>query len=394
MQSDDRAVLEKVMVCMDKLRLSTSKAERDALLDLLRSDLSLPNAAQVKAQARREAIEEKGWLIELAAEGAPSMYLGRYGWSTPHFAIRYSRKEDAEAGYSLFARVPSPHVRFTEHVWMDAQPAARGEKEDEKPEAATHEVPGGVAGRDRAGDTPPPASLRPGLLRAAEMARVRASLFLGASGQFGQGHHAACTTLADALAAEAAKHSEKPEAVADSADSGNESSGIPNAPPPAPLDDAAVLADSLWISALERHDTRPAREVVAEIATFVAAKTLDDCYSSLISHAHSIAQTGPESQAHRRGMEVSALMLKQESRRLRQPPAPEPEPDVFVAFANASFLSDKYMSDDAREWFGPLVAELELIAADKRGLEARHYAASALAQIRARASGAEGGERR
>lgn len=67
MQSDDRAALEKVMVCMDKLRLSTSRAERDALLDLLRSALSLPDAAQVKAQARREAIEECAQIADAEA---------------------------------------------------------------------------------------------------------------------------------------------------------------------------------------------------------------------------------------------------------------------------------------------------------------------------------------
>ena len=61
--------------------------------------------------------DEKAWLIELNAEGAPTVWLGRCGWTSPDFAVRFAREQDARDAYAIFTRVPSPHVKFTEHVW-------------------------------------------------------------------------------------------------------------------------------------------------------------------------------------------------------------------------------------------------------------------------------------
>lgn len=59
-----------------------------------------------------------GWLIELRADNAPSVWLGKCGWTSPDFAIRFARERDARDGYALFSRVPSPNVIFTEHIWI------------------------------------------------------------------------------------------------------------------------------------------------------------------------------------------------------------------------------------------------------------------------------------
>lgn len=61
--------------------------------------------------------DESAWLIELSAPGAPSVWLGKCGWTSPDFAIRFAREGDARDAYALFSRVPSQHVRFTEHIW-------------------------------------------------------------------------------------------------------------------------------------------------------------------------------------------------------------------------------------------------------------------------------------
>lgn len=83
-----------------------------------------------------------------------------------------------------------------------------------------------------------------------------------------------------------------------------------------------------------------------------------------------------------------------------EPPAPEPEPDVFAQVARWWVTSTvpqdedgmaQHLADTMRFRFGPLVAELELIAADKRGLDAPRYASAALAQFRARAKEASRG---
>ena len=88
-----------------------------------------------------------------------------------------------------------------------------------------------------------------------------------------------------------------------------------------------------------------------------------------------------------RELELVGFALS-EIARLRQPPAPEPEPDVFYAFARSHHAPDACIEDAARDWFQSIIAALEFYAGDlDYGGEARR----ALAQLRARAKEASSG---
>jgi hypothetical protein len=353
---DDRATILRCQELIDR-RWRDEMSETD-VLSALRSAISVPDAAALKAEARREAIEaskaeSSAWLIEWRKPGHQPVWWsgpGRHGlWSTPEFAVRFSRQEDA---LTTVRYMGLQDCIATEHLWFAAEPPARGEKEQEQGQRKLASVgpASDCLGTTRAG----PASSSQDSQSAARRCEWREC----ASGdqcvreEAHAGGHAFDVSAA------------RPPAPLWPAPA-SPYPCYPSAAPPAPLDDAAVLERAAEI--LDRRPPTDAKRAAAE---------------NLRQWAHRERVSG-------------------------EPPAPAPEPDVFEAFAR-DVLCDEFgdaltsqvgpMADRAREWFGPLVEALKKDArlCDCDGWPARDGATHretrrgqrarvALAQLRARA---------
>lgn len=104
------------------------------LLDHLARETARADAAEKEAKALREV--ETGWLIERGDSEvcAPLYWGGVHGWTTDNLkAIRYARREDAQAEADWSESEATYKARIAEHQWVPAratlaQPAADGGK--------------------------------------------------------------------------------------------------------------------------------------------------------------------------------------------------------------------------------------------------------------------------